>query len=167
MNFKETVLNEIAKIEDNDTKLYSYLYDLAYDGKANDLKFLEKTFSSFLNDKRNEIKRVSIYGLLFALKIRNERYKKFALKYALDTESSFNLRLMCMSALAEAYMGLEDIEILSLFFNVFKNEDEDEDIRAQSFIGMMKLLGISSAEITRQNQNTVIISFDDINLEGL
>lgn len=164
MGYKESIQKEIKKIQEDGTKLYSYLYDLAYKAEVDDLRFLENVFNSFLSDERSEIKRVSIYGLLFALKIRNIRYKRTALQYLEDDTNDFSLRLMCVSGLAEAYMGTEDLYLVKLFYFMFNKADEDDDIRTECFVGLMKLLGLSSVEMMRKNQNRVIISFNDINM---
>jgi hypothetical protein len=64
--------------------------------------------------------------------------------------------------LAQAYMGTDDKELLSAFYILFKDEEEDSDIRTDSFVGMLQLHGLNSVEILNKNQNQVIISIRDI-----
>jgi glycerophosphoryl diester phosphodiesterase len=164
MDSEKSILNEIAEIRNSDTKLYSYLYDLAYESDGSNDNFIEKILDSFLSDERTEIKSVSIYGLLFGLKIRKEKYKEFALTNIIDEQANFDLRLKCISSVSEAYQGSKDNLLLETLFNTFYKNEEDSDIKTESFIGMMKLMNYTSVEIMRKNQNTVIISFDDINI---
>ena len=164
MKSENLIKSEIDKVRNNETKLYSYLYDLIYNEESKNANFLEKVFSTFINDERDEIKRIAIYGLLFGLKIKNDIYKNIAVKELGNTYADFDLRLTSLSSVSEAYKGSKDEKLLALFFKIFNSDEEDEDLRTQSFIGMMKLLGMSSLEITKVNNNKVIVGIEDINL---
>lgn len=161
MSIEQDVLREIEKSRQNTSKLYSYLYDLVYEGKVKNIKFLEGLYSSFLKDERSSIRQISIYALLFGLQIKNDIYKQKAIEFIRDLRSSLDLRLFSLSGLSQAYADTYDLEVLNIFYSLFRNEDEDSDIRASCFTGMMRVIGLSTVEITRKNGN-LIISYDDI-----
>ncbi len=163
MKSKEIILKELNDIKNHDTKLYSYLYNLVYQDWCGDSKFLEKIYNSFLDDNRSEIRRISIYALLFGLKIQNDKYKEFAIKYSQGINASSALRQMCISGLAEAYGESKDVQILSCFYEIYRNSEEDEDIRGACFTGLMRIIGMTSMEILRMNNDNLIFSSDDIN----
>ncbi|SKA40185.1 hypothetical protein SAMN04488128_105135 [Chitinophaga eiseniae] len=160
MNEEKLVQEEIRHIENNATKLYSYLYDLYYMGRIKNVSIIEKFLASYLDDRRPAIRRVAIYGLLFGLKIRHEKYRSVALRYINDPDSDFDLRMFSLSGLSQAYMGTSDVELLKFFYS-FYSRDEDADIRVTCFAGMLRILGLSTVEITRIN-GSVIIMEDDI-----
>lgn len=164
MNIEKDVLEEIEKSRQNTTKLYSYLYDLVYEGKVKNIKFLEELYSSFLKDERSGIRQISIYALLFGLQIKNDIYKRKAIEFIRDLRSSLDLRLFSLSGLSQAYADTYDLEVLNIFYSLFRDENEDSDVRASCFTGMMRLIGLSTVEITRKNGN-VIIGYEDIQFD--
>jgi len=166
MQSNESIRKNIETIRDHQVKLYSYLYDLVDKPLSVDEKFLENIYSDFLNDNRSEIKRISIYALLFFLKIKKDEYKEIALKWAQNADNREDLRLFCMAGLIQAYAGSKDPQLLSFFFDIFTELNEDEDLRAEGFVGMMKILGLSTVEIMQKNQNRLVIAFDDIDIEN-
>lgn len=132
MNEEKLVREEISYIENNTTKLYKYLYDLYYTERIKDISVIEKVLASYLDDRRSAIRRVAIYGLLFGLKIRHEKYRSAALRFINDPDSDFDLRMFSLSGLSQAYMGCceaslalksitftthHDGDLLSLIFN--------------------------------------------------
>lgn len=131
----------------------------------NDIPFLEKTYTSFLEDNRSEIRRISIYALLFGLKIKKDKYRDFALRNLEDLENDLDMRLTSTSSIAQAYMGTKEVKILSTLSNIFENTDEDEDLRVECFTAMLKILGLSSTKIIEKNERA-LISFDDLNIEA-
>lgn len=163
MNEEKLILKEIDGIRNSSSKLYSYLYDLFYRGKTKNLSFLEGVLDSFLDDSRSSIRRVSIYGLLFGLQSKKEKYKNKAIEFIKNSDSDFDLRSFSLSGLSQAYMGTSDIELLRLFYSSYTT-DEDTDIKAACFAGMLRILGLSTIEITQMNGN-VILTEGDINLE--
>lgn len=165
MTTEQEALKQIEENKQNSSKLYSYLYDLFYEGKIKNIKFLEGIYASFLNDDRSSIRQISIYALLFGLQIRNNIYKQKAVEFIRDLRSDFDLRLFSLSGLSQAYMGTCDVELLNIFYSLFMNEQEDSDIRATCFTGMMRLVGMSTPEITRNN-GSLIISHDDIRIDN-
>jgi hypothetical protein len=158
----EKIRQELEKIKDNESKLYSYLYDLTYQEVTSNVRFLETIYSKFLNDKRSEIRRVAIYCLLFGLQIKKPEYKNKALLNMKDKSNDLDLRRTCISGLAQAYFATDDQEILNTFYSTYNNHDEDEDLRAESFVGMLKVHGLNSAEILNKNNNKLIMYVDDI-----
>jgi hypothetical protein len=164
MSVEQDALKEIEKSRESTSKLYSCLYGLVYDGKIKNVKFLEGLYSSFLKDERSSIRQVSIYALLFGLQIKNDIYKQKAIEFICDLRSSFDLRLFSLSGLSQAYANTHDLELLSVFYSLFRDEAEDGDIRATSFTGMMRVIGSSTVEIIRKNGN-VIIGYEDIQLD--
>lgn len=163
MNEEKKVLGEIDSIKDSNTKLYKYLYDLCYTDRIKNLSLVEKVLVSYLDDSRSSIRRVAIYGLLFGLKIQKEKYKVIAIAFINDPDSDFDLKLFSLSGLSQAYMGTSDVELLRLFYSLYKN-DEDPDIKATCFAGMLRILGLSTVEITQMN-GAVILTEDDIRIE--
>jgi hypothetical protein len=161
----DQIKNEIEKIKDDESKLYSYLYDLAYLELSKNIRFLESIYIPFLKDDRSEIRRVAVYCLLFGLKIQKPEIKEAALEYLRNMRSDIDLRATCISGLSQAYMGTDDRELLSLFYDLFANEEEDEDIRTECFSGMMKLHGLNSVQILNKNRNQVIMSFEDVHFD--
>lgn len=164
MQSKELIKKNIELIKHHQVKLYSYLYDLVDKPLSVDSEFLENIYCGFLNDDRSEIKRISIYALLFFLKIKKDKYKLVALQWAQDVEKSEELRLFSMAGLSQAYMGSKDPQLLSFFFDVFTEVNEYEDLRASGFEGMMKVLGLSTIDIMQKNQNKLIIAVDDVEI---
>jgi hypothetical protein len=162
----DQIRNEIERIKDNESKLYSYLYDLTYQEISTNVRFLETIYSRFLEDKRTEIKRVAIYCLLFGLQIRKSEYKKVALTELKNKLGDSDLRLTCASGLAQAYLATDDKDLLSVFYSIFNDPDEDEGIRSESFVGMMKVHGMNSTKILEKNLNKIIMSVDDLYLEN-
>lgn len=162
MSREKQIEMDIEKIRDNETNLYSLLYNLVYKEIDLNLQFLEKIYVSFLTDKRSEIQRISIYCLLFGLQIKNEKYKEFALAKLGSAESDFDMKQFCISGLAIAYKGSKDIKLLDVFYSLYSSVHEDSDLRVAAFTGMMNLLGIESLEILKRNNNIVIFSIDDI-----
>jgi hypothetical protein len=160
----DKIRQDIENLKENETKLFSYLYNLTYQEKINNIWLLESVYSDFLNDKRSEIKRVAIYCLLFGLKIKKPKYRQIALLNLKNKASDFDLRLTCASGLSQAYFGTDDIDILKLFFSTFNDQDEDEEIRTEAFTGMMKIHGIDSRDLLSINSDKIIISIDDIEL---
>lgn len=163
MSAEKLITSEIESIKDNGTKLYAYLYDLFYSGKVRNINFLEGVFSSFLEDKRSSIRRIAIYGLLFGLQIQKDKYRKKALEFVQDSESNFDLRLFSLSGLSQAYQGTKDKELLEFFYSLYSIENEDPDIRATCFAGMLRIFELTTVEIATINGN-VIITMDDIDL---
>ena len=163
MDKKEEILQYINEIRLNESELYSYLYDLIYKEIISDVKWLEHVYAGFLEDQRNEIKRIAIYGILFGLKIQKDVYLDFALKNKKDIESDFDLRLTCVSGLSAAYFGTKNVKIVSLLFLVFNNIDEDEDIQCTCFTSLLMLIGLSSRDIFLKNKG-LIFNLNDINL---
>lgn len=163
MNEEKLVREEISHIENNTAKLYSYLYNLYYTGRIKDISVIEKVLASHLDDRRSAIRRVAIYGLLFGLKIRHEKYRSVALRFINDPDSDFDLRMFSLSGLSQAYMGTSDVALLKLFYSLYSH-DEDTDIRATCFGGMLRILGLSTVEITRIN-GSVIVTEKDIQTE--
>ena len=98
--------------------------------------------------------------------MKKDKYKVIALQWAKDVDNSEELRLSCMAGLSQAYAGSKDPQLLSFFFDVFTELNEDEDLRAEGFAGMMKILGLSTIEIMQKNQNRLVIAFDDIDIEN-
>src|SRR6185312_10193536 len=144
MQNNELVKNNIQSIKDHQVKLYSYLYDLVDKPLSVDIKFLENIYSSFLDDNRDEIKKISIYALLFFLKIKKDKYKLLALQWAQNPNNNEGLRSYFMAGLSQAYMESKEPQLLSFFFDVFSDPNEYEDLRAAGFTGMMQVLGLSS-----------------------
>jgi hypothetical protein len=70
----------------------------------------------------------------------------------------------CISGLAQAYMGTDDRELLSVFYSLFVNEEEESEIRLECFVGMMILHGLNSAQIVNKNRNRIIMSFEDLHV---
>lgn len=165
MKSKEIIQKELNDVRNHNTKLYSYLYNLIYQEWSNDNKFLEKIYNSFLDDERSEIKRISIYSLLFGLKIQNDKYREFAIKYSREVNASADLRQMCILGLSEAYGESKDVQILSCFYNIYRNSKDDEDIRGACFTSLMRIMGMTSVEILRKNNDILIFSSDDVNSE--
>ncbi|SEP48188.1 hypothetical protein [Niastella yeongjuensis] len=162
----DRIRKDIESIKENETKLYSYLYDLTYQEKTNNVRLLETIYSEFLNDKRSEIKRVALYCLLFGLKIKKPEYRQAALITLTDKASDFDLRLTCVSGLAQAYFATDDKGLLGTLFTIFNDQEEDEDIRTEAFTGMMGIHGINSVELLSKNSNKIVMSMDDIKLEN-
>lgn len=162
---KEEIEKHIQAIKGQENKLYSFLYDLVYEELTNDTKFLEKVYASFLDDQRSEIKRISIYALLFGLKLNNDRYKNLALSEINNPLADFDLKLTCLSSISQAYFGTEDISILKASYGVFLKESEDDDLRFEAFNTVLKTLGLNSASILKKN-GKLLISFDDLNLSS-
>jgi hypothetical protein len=160
----DIIKQEIESIKDNESKLYSYLYNLTYQERTKNTRLLESIYSEFLEDKRSEIKRVAIYCLLFGLKIKKPEYKKAALLSLENKANDFDLRLTCISGLSQTYFATDDKELLNLFFSIFNDQEEDEDIRTEAFTGMMKIHGIDSRDLLSKNSDKIIMSIDDIEL---
>lgn len=160
------IRNEIERIKDNESKLYSYLYDLTYQEITTNVRFLETMYFQFLEDKRTEIKRVAIYCLLFGLQIRKNEYKKVALKDLMDMSEDFDLRLTCASGLGQAYQATDDKDLLSVLYSIFNDQEDDEGIRTECFVGMLKIHGMNSLEILEKNLNRIIMSMDDLYLDN-
>lgn len=138
----DQIRNEIERIKDDETELYSYLYNLAYQEMTPSVRFLETIYSRFLEDKRTEIKRVAIYCLLFGLQLRKPEYKRIALVDLDNKLGDFDLRLSCAAGLGQAYHATDDVDILSVFYSIFNDQGVDEGIRTECFIGMMKVHGL-------------------------
>lgn len=160
----DKIRQDIDSIKENESKLYSYLYDLTYQEKTNNVRLLETIYSEFLNDKRSEIRRVAIYCLLFGLKIKKPEYRQAALLNLTNKASDFDLRLTCASGLSQAYFATDDKELLGILFSIFNNQEEDEDIRTEAFTGMMGVHGMDSRELLSRNSNKIVMSMDDIDI---
>ncbi len=163
MESEKSIKQKIEGIKNDESRLYSYLYNLTYKEVTKNAKFLEDIYVTFLDDTRIEIKRVSIYCLLFGLKIRKDRYKNIALLHLQDIEADFDLRLACISGLSQAYLESKDCEIVTVFYSVYKNEAEDGDIRSECFTGLLRLLGVTTVELIQIN-GALIVGLDDIDL---
>lgn len=166
MKNNDLIKENIEALKSHQVKLYSYLYDLVDKPLSVDSRFLENIYSGFLDDNRSEIRKISIYALLFFLKIKKDKYKLLALQWAKNTNNDEELRLCCMAGLSQAYIGSKEPQLLSFFSNVFTNPNEDDNLRTEGFTGMMKVLGLTSIEIMQKNQNNLVISFDDIDVEN-
>ena len=127
---------------------------------------METIYVPFLKDTRSEIKRVAIYYLLFGLQLRKPEIKETALKELINEHNDIDLRLTCITGLANAYMDTDDAELLSVFFSHFIDKNEEEDIRSECFVGMMKLHGLNSVQIINKNKNQIIVSFEDLHFDG-
>ncbi|MBC9914075.1 hypothetical protein [Chitinophaga varians] len=163
MNEEKLIWSEIDNINDSSTKLYKYLYDLYYTDRIKSVSSIEKVLASYLGDSRSSIRRVAIYGLLFGLKIQKEKYRTKAIQFINEPDSDLDLRMFSLSGLSQAYMGTSDVALLKLFYSLY-GSDEDTDMRATCFAGMLRILGLSTMEITQMNGD-VIITQEDINLE--
>jgi len=161
----DQIKNDIENIRGDEAKLYSYLYDLTYLEKSKNIRFMEAIYIPFLKDARSEIRRVAIYCLLFGLKIRKMEIKEIALHELRNNHNDIDLRVSCISGLSQAYMATDDGEILSLFYSLFVDEGEDSDIRLESFVGMMILHGLKSAQIMSKNRSRPYMSFEDLHVD--
>ncbi|MHA4810289.1 hypothetical protein ACX0G9_19405 [Flavitalea flava] len=161
----DKIRNEIENIKDDESKLYSYLYDLTYLELSKNARLLETVYVSFLKDSRSEIKRVAIYCLLFGLQIQKPGIKEIALKELRDKQNDIDLRLTCITGLAQAYIDTDDREILSVFYSQFVDEEEEDDARSECFVGMMKLHGLNSVQIVGKNKNQIIMSLEDLHFD--
>ena len=106
---------------------------------------------------------MAIYALLFGLKIKKEIYLEMALLEIENSNSDFDLKLTCLSSVSQAYFASKNEHLLKVLYSVFTDENEDENIRTESFLSMLKVIGINSADIVKRNQG-IIVLFDDINL---
>lgn len=155
--------NVINGLYEDDLKLYDYLYDLAY-GNPIDFSYLP-IYERFLIDKRAEIKSVAVKAILFILKQRDDKYKKVALKYLIDALEDEDLRMTCASALAQAYFGSCDKELLEAFYKIFIDEEENEYLRSACFNAMMGIIGLTSKDLLNRNKGIVLKS-SDLNLNS-
>lgn len=162
MNKEQLILGEINEIKNNANKLYSYLYDLFYQGRIKNINFLEGVFSSFLTDERSSIRQIAIYALLFGLRIQKDKYRMKALEFVDAPDSDFDLRLFSLSGLSQAYMNTKDKALLTKFYLLYNSDSEDSDIQATAFTGMLRILGLTTVDISSMN-GKVIIAADDIN----
>jgi hypothetical protein len=166
MQSNEFIKKNIETIKGHQAKLYSYLYDLVDKPLSTDIRLLEDVYCSFLNDNRDEIKKISIYALLFFLKIKKDKYKYVALQWAENIFNNEEFRLFCIAGLSQAFMDSKDPKLLSSFYEIFNNHNEDSDLRTEGFLGMMKVIGLSTIAITQKNENILIMNFDDIQIDN-
>lgn len=162
----ETVYREIEEIKNDETKLYSYLYDLYYLNKIENLGELEKILSSFLQDSRSEIRKVAIYGLLFALRLNKEEYRQFAVTCVEDENEDEDLKMSCIMGLGTAYEDSSDKSLIKILYKVLQRSSEDTENRASALTSLLKIIGMTSIEIIQQNNNKIIIEYEDIILEN-
>lgn len=165
MYSKQLIQNKIIEFNNDEIKLYSFLYDLVYDQLIDDIDFLENLYANLLMDQRSEIRRVSIYALLFGLQIQKEKYKNFALENLELIDNNYDLRATCIQAVTKAYSGSKNKQIASTLHFILMNEDDDEDIKVECFVGLLKLIGLSAKEIIQKNSNSIIMEMEDVDLE--
>lgn len=155
--------SEFKKIELDERALFSKLYNLAYSNKEKINEFYE-IFEHYLNDKRSEIKRVSIYALLFVGNLNKPKYLLAAQDLLLNEDNDEDLRIMCASSLAQVYFGSQNKHLITVLYKLFLNRSESNGIRTSAFKCMLQIIGITSAEILIKNKNP-IIEYEDIKLE--
>lgn len=153
---QNSILEQIDKVFNDEVKLYSLLYDLIYEEKENDVTFLRKLYESFLKDDRSEIKRIAIYAILFGLKIKNNKFLDIALSELSDDSADIHMRLTCVSSLASAYFSTDEKQILSVFEGIYFNDKEDDNLRTECFLGILKVQGLTSSEIVIKNGGIVV-----------
>ena len=136
--------DNIKLIEQDESKLYSYLIDLAKSDKGSSNVHL---FEKYLCHESEELRSAAIFALLFVLKIDNKVYKEEALKYVADKETDFDLRQWSISGLTQTYFGSKDIYLLKLFLMHLNNSTEDEDIKPALLRGLLGLYGMSSRDV--------------------
>jgi hypothetical protein len=139
---------EISKVEKDDIQLYDFLYNLAYSNLGN-ISYLP-IYEKYLTDKREDIKGLAIKIVLFMLRIREDKYRKIAIESLLDDDADEDLRLIAASALAQAYFGTRDTELLVIYYKIF-NDADNEYLKATCFDAMMRVIGISSKEQFERN----------------
>lgn len=134
---------DIKTIEEDETKLYSYLVDLA---KSNKGMANVTLFENYLSHDSEDIRGASIFALLFVLKIDNECYRNEAIKYAKDKTADFDLRQWSISGLSQTYCERKDEELLRLFFRLLNDESEDEYLKPALLRGLLGVYGLQSTD---------------------
>ncbi len=135
---------DLKLIEQDESKLYRYLVNLAKSEEGSSNVFL---FEKYLNHNSEELRSAAIFSLLFVLKIANEAYRQEALKYVTDKTADFDLRQWSISGLAQTYFGKDDIQLLQLYLKHLNDSTEDEDIKPAFLRGLLNLHGVKSKNI--------------------
>ncbi len=135
---------DIKFLEEDETKLYCYLVNLA---KSEQGRSNISLFEKYLTHETADIRAAAIFSLLFVMKIDNPRYRQEAIKYVMDKSEDFDLRQWCVSGLAQTYFGKNDLELLSLFYDLLNDKNEDEDIKPVILRGILKLHGLSTQDV--------------------
>jgi len=147
---------DINLIEEDETKLYKYLVDLAKSEKGADNVHL---FEKYLSHKSDDIRAAAIFALLFVLKLNNVIYRNEAIKYVKDRNADFDLRQWSISGLSQTYCNMKDDELLGLFYRMLNDEFEDEYLKPALLRGMLRIYGMKSN--TSFNRIGVISKIDD------
>lgn len=141
---QEIKIYNMDTFEKDETFLYKELTELAKSSKA---KLSIETFEKYLEHKSPDIRSASIYGLLFSLKIRDLRYKAKALFYLDDKKEDFDLRQWCVSGLSQAYEGSQDLELMSKFYQMLNDKNEDSELKPALLRGLLRIAGLNSRDI--------------------
>ena len=135
---------DIKVIEQDESKLYSYLVELA---KSELGPSSIDLFEQYLFHESEDIRSASIYALLFVLKIDNRKYRKLALKYVEDKNADFDLRQWSVSGLTQTYFGTDNVQLFQIFMKHLNDPEEDDDIKPVFLRGILGLHGLDSSEI--------------------
>lgn len=159
MNCKDAYIH-VEKIQSNTSELYSFLRNLYLEEKLKDRDCLIRIYEKAMLDQRIRIQIAGVWGLLFAMRIKNDYYKKHALEILKDIDRNWELRMWIPSCLAQAYYNTRDLELLKTFYYYYNN-DLEEEVRVNCFAAMMMILGLSSKTIIDINRG-VIFEQEDI-----
>ncbi len=139
-------MNKSMDFNNDESELYGYIIDLAksnLETKNSKISKIEK----FLDHPSAEVRSAVMHSLLFVLKIDSDIYRKKALDYSMDHNEDEDLRVKCMSGLAQTYFDSKDKELLKIFDSILYNKAESMYIKSSAFENMLLVYGLSSREI--------------------
>ncbi len=162
MTTEQSIEHEVNILKNDEEKLYSYLSKLAYSQRSKDLQFIESLYKRFIYDNRYSIKSIAIYQLLMSIHSRDLEIRNVALSEIENIETEVESKLQYVVGLCDAYKSTFDEQLISVMYQLYKNTEEVEELRAHSFTGLMKLMGLSTLDTIKKNDNTFIMNFEDI-----
>ena len=93
------------------------------------------------------LREVALYAILYKFKIQKDYYREIAIKYLLDTNEEYEVRMWACKGLGMAYESTNDKIIICEIINIIENNEDDELIRMNCVLSVMKVIGVPDAEI--------------------
>lgn len=128
-----------------------------FDKKGNLIKIFAKNNSlpkkeeirlikNYLFHKDYFLREAAVYALFFKWEISEFEIFNFALKLAIDENEDFDVRKWLFSSFPKIYNKTNDIKILKITYEVFKNS-QDDLVRTSALRALLEIYGIAIKDI--------------------
>lgn len=143
----ESIRKKITSLKDSPEELSDYLIDLAKLGDDYVNSNITVFEDSLFNNSSPDLRMAGLYGILFKLKRRDQRYIKQVISLLENQKEDEEVKKWCVTGLSSAFWASKDSCILKLLNTKMLDEWEDFSIRKNCFIAQLNIIGIDTGQI--------------------